>query len=219
VSRAAGGAGWMHEIHTKFPDPFPYGTFDIRCANVQAALPILGSWKGIEMNKQTSANVSHLAGIILNAKADGNEKPDDFARLLHDAKVIAGSCMSQDETPGQGKIPPHTSTPKEFTAAEIATDQILHFFHYAHLPEQLRATSRLFFMLASEIIHTVPRNPERTVALRKLLEAKDAAVRANLPVASFGSEKAPVASDRTLGEAREIGGHDEDRDGPVPFNG
>jgi hypothetical protein len=42
-------------------------------------------------------------------------------------------------------------------------------------------------------------------------------VRANLPVASFGSEKAPVASDRTLGEAREIGGHDIDRDGPVPF--
>jgi hypothetical protein len=28
------------------------------------------------------------------------------------------------------------------------------------------------------IIETLPRNPERTVALRKLLEAKDAAVRA-----------------------------------------
>jgi hypothetical protein len=53
------------------------------------------------MNKQTSANISHLAGIILNAKADGNETPDDFARLLHDAKIVAGSCLSQDETPGQ----------------------------------------------------------------------------------------------------------------------
>lgn len=106
--------------------------------------------------------------------------------------------------------------PAEFTANEVATDPILHFFHYAHLPERLRATSRLFFILASQIIHTVPRNAERTVALRKLLEAKDAAVRANLPAPSLG-EKARVASDRTLGEAVEIGGHDEDRDGPIPF--
>jgi hypothetical protein len=30
------------------------------------------------------------------------------------------------------------------------------------------------------MIETLPRNPERTVALRKLLEAKDAAVRAKL---------------------------------------
>lgn len=31
-----------------------------------------------------------------------------------------------------------------------------------------------------ELVNTLPRNPERTVALRKLLEAKDAAVRAVL---------------------------------------
>ena len=34
--------------------------------------------------------------------------------------------------------------------------------------------------MAATIIDTLPRNPERTVALRKLLEAKDAAVRALL---------------------------------------
>jgi hypothetical protein len=32
--------------------------------------------------------------------------------------------------------------------------------------------------MATHIIETLPRNPERTVALRKLLESKDAAVRA-----------------------------------------
>ena len=32
--------------------------------------------------------------------------------------------------------------------------------------------------IAERIIATLPRNPERTVALRKLLESKDAAVRA-----------------------------------------
>jgi hypothetical protein len=34
--------------------------------------------------------------------------------------------------------------------------------------------------LAQVIFETLPRNPERSVALRKLLEAKDAAVRAKL---------------------------------------
>lgn len=34
------------------------------------------------------------------------------------------------------------------------------------------------FELAEKIVANLPRNPERTVALRTLLEAKDAAVRA-----------------------------------------
>lgn len=107
--------------------------------------------------------------------------------------------------------------PSEFSEAQIATDPILHFFHYAHLPPTLQAASRWFANLAWNLATNLPRNAERTVALRKLLEAKDAAVRANLPVPTFGSEKASVASKPELGEPREIGGHDEDRDGPIPF--
>lgn len=49
---------------------------------------------------------------------------------------------------------------------------------YAHLPKALQKRSRPFCELAGKIIDTAPRNAERTVALRKLLEAKDAAVRA-----------------------------------------
>jgi len=71
--------------------------------------------------------------------------------------------------------------PKEFNADEIATDGILRFFHYAHLPEALQKKSAPFCGLARDIIDNTPRNPERSVALRKLLEAKDAAVRAGLP--------------------------------------
>lgn len=59
-------------------------------------------------------------------------------------------------------------------------DHILQFFEYKHLPENLRAVSIPFCDLAKELIEELPRNPERTVALRKLLEAKDAAVRAKL---------------------------------------
>lgn len=71
--------------------------------------------------------------------------------------------------------------PTEFNAEEIASDSILRFFHYAHLPQVLQERSAPFCKLARHLIDTTPRNPERTVALRKLLEAKDAAVRAALP--------------------------------------
>ena len=45
---------------------------------------------------------------------------------------------------------------------------------------KLRNVSRPFSELAQKVVAELPRNPERTVALRKLLEAKDAAVRARL---------------------------------------
>lgn len=59
------------------------------------------------------------------------------------------------------------------------TEHILQFFAHAHLPPHLAAVSAPFSELADEVMK-LPRNPERTVALRKLLEAKDAAVRAAL---------------------------------------
>lgn len=59
-----------------------------------------------------------------------------------------------------------------------AADPMLQFFQYAHLPEKLQAVSEPFCTLAQYVVERLPRNPERTVALRKLLEAKDCAVRA-----------------------------------------
>lgn len=73
-------------------------------------------------------------------------------------------------------------------------EPILQFFAYSHLPAHLQAVSKPFCDLAHAIVKGdnvpesgtvtlgsgLPRNPERTVALRKLLEAKDAAVRALL---------------------------------------
>jgi hypothetical protein len=57
---------------------------------------------------------------------------------------------------------------------------ILQFFEYAHLPAELQPISKLFHDLVIELVQQVPRNSERSVALRRLLEAKDAAVRAKL---------------------------------------
>jgi ferritin-like protein len=59
-------------------------------------------------------------------------------------------------------------------------DHIMQFFAYAHLPERLQAVSRPFCELAEWMVANLPRNPERSAGLRKLVEAKDCAVRALL---------------------------------------
>jgi len=60
------------------------------------------------------------------------------------------------------------------------TEPILQFFAWSHLPAHLQEVSQHFADVAAWVVAVLPRNPERTVALRKLLEAKDAAVRARL---------------------------------------
>lgn len=63
--------------------------------------------------------------------------------------------------------------------AIVPTEHIMQFFKFDHLPSHLQEVSMPFAQLAHMVMQ-LPRNPERTVALRKLLEAKDAAVRASL---------------------------------------
>jgi hypothetical protein len=69
------------------------------------------------------------------------------------------------------------ATPRDNTSL---ADPLLQFFSYDHLPGRLAAISQPFGDLARQIVVLLPRNPERTVALRKLLEAKDCAVRASI---------------------------------------
>lgn len=59
-------------------------------------------------------------------------------------------------------------------------ERMLRWFEYAHLPEPLQYVSVIFHAAAHSLVDRVASGPERTVALRKLLEAKDAAVRASL---------------------------------------
>ena len=59
-------------------------------------------------------------------------------------------------------------------------EPMLQFFAYEHLPATLQEISQPFGDLARQMVMTLPRNPERTAGLRKLLEAKDCAVRACL---------------------------------------
>ncbi|MFD5220328.1 hypothetical protein ACFWMH_22090 [Streptomyces tendae] len=57
---------------------------------------------------------------------------------------------------------------------------IMRYFQFAHLPTQLQAVALPFSKLAYDLYTTLPPGPELSVALRKLLESKDAAVRAAL---------------------------------------
>lgn len=63
---------------------------------------------------------------------------------------------------------------------ENVNDRLLPFFRFAHLKTPLRDVSEKFAEMACGIVGNIPRNAERTVALRKLLESKDCAVRAKL---------------------------------------
>jgi ferritin-like protein len=72
-----------------------------------------------------------------------------------------------------------------------AYERLLRYFEYGHLPPPLRAVSESFSMLAVQLMLMLPDNhAEVTVCLRKILEAKDCAVRAalDLPPAPQGKE-------------------------------
>lgn len=64
---------------------------------------------------------------------------------------------------------------------ENRPEPILRFFRFDHLPAALQPISKPFHDLAHALVAELPASAERTVALRKLLEGKDAACRAALP--------------------------------------
>lgn len=60
-------------------------------------------------------------------------------------------------------------------------NSLIKYFSAEHLPlGPLRTTSIMFQTVAHTLDEFLPDGPEKTVALRKLLESKDAAVRAAL---------------------------------------
>jgi len=62
-----------------------------------------------------------------------------------------------------------------------ATEQVLRYFEFDHLPDgPRRDTSRQFYGLAHEMAESLPEIPATTQCLNDLLRAKDWAVRATL---------------------------------------
>ncbi|MCX4661510.1 hypothetical protein [Streptomyces uncialis] len=72
-----------------------------------------------------------------------------------------------------------------------ATRAVLRFFDSTHLPAHLAVIADRFQDLAVALAHHPGLDgPELTVSLRKLLEAKDAAVRSALPAGGEGGTDA-----------------------------
>lgn len=55
------------------------------------------------MHKETTGRVSSIASRIMHMKANDLDNPLAYGSLLSDARILAASCLSQDETPGQEK--------------------------------------------------------------------------------------------------------------------
>ncbi len=116
-------------------------------------------------------------------RAVGETKREVFDKLIQkhpeaqEIRIRSGRPPDEYLTT-QGDPPPDSA--KDLEAHPWKHEPLLQFFTCDHLPEPLRLASAPFCDLAIEIARSYPRNPERTVALRKLLEAKDAAVRSFL---------------------------------------
>jgi len=70
---------------------------------------------------------------------------------------------------------------REALLSMATAEPIVKYFAYDHLPEFLREVSKPFADLALVMCRSIPSSAERAAGLRKLLEAKDCAVRAVLP--------------------------------------
>lgn len=103
----------------------------------------------------------------------------------------SNALLLQRPNPEDTKMDPNISASPLYTSALMANATvstepplakqypILRFFHYEHLPVHLRSVSQPFCALAVHMATQLPRNAETSAMLRKLLEAKDCAVRAN----------------------------------------
>ena len=86
--------------------------------------------------------------------------------------------MEKEEAMVKPTEPVKKATVKSLPAIVEAPEYLLQFFEYGHLPPHMQDTSKIFHEAAHKVIASCPRNPERTMALRRLLEAKDCGVRA-----------------------------------------
>lgn len=73
-----------------------------------------------------------------------------------------------------------------------AMRDMLELFQYDHLPDHLQMISKPFHNLAWEMAQRPTQRPaEQMTCLRKLLEAKDCAVRMGIPLGETGNNSSP----------------------------
>lgn len=93
-----------------------------------------------------------------------------------------------------------TDTASQQGGEQQVQPDIMRYFNFLHLREPLQSVSAEFAQLAVYIANELPPGAERSVALRRLLEAKDAAVRAALDiVADIVADAEQASTGQVLG--------------------
>lgn len=123
----------------------------------------------------------HVRGVRLRFEDDRYESRDmglDYALRMSKRGADPGYYVVYAD--GYESWSPTQAFEEGYSSLASAAhpEHIMQFFSYEHLPEQLQQVSSPFCALAYEVLRMLPRNPERTITLRKLLEAMNAAVRA-----------------------------------------
>lgn len=152
--------------------------------HLQAALYVLHRRTRDRMAQGIEGTMA--VGKESEAQADAQKLKDHWESKLTEARTKTTEWPHDRSTDGiaeavesaSQETAPADSEPRD--RASVDEEPILKFFAYVHLPERLAKVSRPFSELAEHIYYTQPAGAERSTALRKLLEAKDAAVRAAL---------------------------------------
>lgn len=97
---------------------------------------------------------------------------------MPDRSAESGRYVTEEHA----KANPATTVHEKARDKHPAVENLLRFFEYEHLPPRLQVVSQPFHGLAHRLASDDLglKGTELTVALRKLLEAKDCAVRAAL---------------------------------------
>lgn len=106
------------------------------------------------------------------------EREEPAKKVIETATAFYNFVKGRDNQ-NEAKIPEDTNMEKLKTCA-VYQEPMMQFFSYQHLPPHLQKISENFWNLACYVVNELPRNPERTIALRKLLEAKDNAIRCSI---------------------------------------
>lgn len=128
-----------------------------------------GNYTGVDLSKPATVADLQDNGYQLSyvRKAGGMSRNHFFTKdELKDAELFIEE--SADEKP---EVAIRLDNPFPYK-------RILKYFKYDHLPEHLQAVSKGFHVLAWEIADRDSEVEETMAGLRKLLEAKDCAVRA-----------------------------------------
>jgi hypothetical protein len=123
--------------------------------------------------------------LAIKAFDDEHEKGEPGMSLEDAQATLAQYAVDQ------GQVLTQLPSALEQVTRHPSVAHVMQFFECDHLPDNLKAVSMPICGLANWMADVLPPNPETTVALRKLLEAKDAAVRA-VVITKTGDDNAKV---------------------------